>query len=158
MIRALVALSWGIAFGLGLGIAGVVKPQVILGFLDVTGVQGAWDPTLGIALTAAVLIYAPIFRRMSQRRAPTMAAEFCLPTAQRIDARLVLGAALFGAGWGIAGMCPGANVVGLGSGQPQVWLFALAWTTTLLVIKQLATRRARTPVMPRADLERTRFQ
>lgn len=142
MKRATVALGWGMLFGLGLALAGVPRPEVILGFLDVAGTHGAWDPTLGIALSAAVLVYAPLFRALRRRGTPLLAPRFDLPTQRRIDARLVLGAALFGAGWGAAGMCPGANLVALGSGDPSALLFALSWTCSLLLVQRIQARRA----------------
>lgn len=113
---------------------------MILGFLDVTAVRGAWDPTLGVALTAAVVAYAPAFRWLRRRGTPFMRPRFDLPTNPRIDGRLVTGALLFGLGWGIAGMCPGANVVAMGTGDPRAWLFAVSWMASLILSRQLEDR------------------
>ena len=150
MISVLIALGWGLLFGLGAGVAGVARPEVILGFLDVAGTHGPWDPTLGIALTVAVLVYAPAFRRLVRRGAPLMRPHFDLPTVHRIDRRLLTGAALFGAGWGAAGMCPGANLVALGGGDARVLLFALSWMGGLFLMRRLEEGRAARARAPQA--------
>ncbi len=119
-----VALGWGVLFGAGLVTAGLIHPQVIQGYLDVTG---AWDPTLLIALCTAVAVYAPLFFLITRRQRPVLAACFALPNSSRIDLRLIAGAATFGAGWGLAGMCPGANLAGLAGGGQISLLFLGCW-------------------------------
>ncbi|KRE99917.1 hypothetical protein ASG87_13055 [Frateuria sp. Soil773] len=120
MRRALAALLAGVAFGLGLAMSGMADPRKVLGFLDVAG---DWDPSLLLVMAGAVGVYALLWRRLTQRPRPWLETQFRLPGARRIDARLLGGAALFGAGWGLAGYCPGPALAGLGLGNADLrWL------------------------------------
>ena len=110
MKRALAALFAGGLFGLGLALARMTDPRVVLGFLDVAG---AFDPSLAFVLGGAVgvgLVVVPLILRRSK---PVLDARFKLPTRDIVDRPLVLGSALFGIGWGLAGYCPGARTGGL---------------------------------------------
>ncbi len=107
-LRLLVALIAGALFGFGLSLSGMVDPARVIGFLDVA--SGHWDPSLAFVLGGALLVALPgvaIQRRMTR---PALDAQFHLPTNTVIDRPLVLGAAIFGAGWGLAGFCPGPAV------------------------------------------------
>ena len=101
------ALVTGTTFGLGLSLSGMVNPQKVSGFLDVTCRHGPWDPSLacvmagGLALSAAGYAVKPLLRK------PVLGDKFRVPATQVVDASLVGGSALFGIGWGLAGMCPG---------------------------------------------------
>jgi len=102
----LVAFVSGLLFAIGLGIAGMTQPSRVLDFLDVLG---PWDPSLAFVMAGAIAVYMPVFwsaRRMLVRR-------LHLPTRKDVDVRLVLGAAMFGVGWGLAGYCPGPALVSL---------------------------------------------
>lgn len=113
----------GLVFALGLGISGMTLPSKVLGFLDVTG---AWDPSLLFVMGTAIPVYA-LAHRLSVRAArPLLAASFPNLPRQPVDRNLVLGAMLFGAGWGIAGVCPGPALVNLGGGAPGAALFVVA--------------------------------
>ena len=107
------ALVTGTTFGLGLSISGMVHPQKVSGFLDVTGRNGPWDPSLacvmagGLALSAAGYAVKPLLRK------PVLGERFMVPNTSVIDTSLVGGSALFGIGWGLAGMCPGPALANL---------------------------------------------
>lgn len=114
--RALCALLAGLLFGLGLGIAEMVDPLKVLAFLDVAG---AWDPSLLVVLGVAMPTAAIGYRLVQQRPAPLFDERFHLPAARGVDGRLLLGAALFGIGWGLAGYCPGPAFASLGFGNAE---------------------------------------
>lgn len=115
--KLLAAAVGGLLFGGGLAISGMCIPDKVLNFLDVTG---SWDPTLGVVMAAALAVAVPAFAWARGRgQAP-------IQTNSKIDRRLIIGSALFGIGWGIAGVCPGpalANLAGWGNGA---WVFVLA--------------------------------
>ena len=119
-----IALLSGILFGLGLGLSQMIDQQRVLGFLDVTG---AWDPTLLFVLGGAVTVTGIAFRFILRRDRPVFSPRFILPIRKDIDLPLILGAAIFGVGWGIAGYCPGPGIVALilFHWQPVVFLIAL---------------------------------
>ena len=106
----LASLAAGIVFGLGLVVSQMVNPAKIVGFLDVTG---KWDPTLLFVMGGALAVTIPGFRWILRRPHPLFAGGFSLPTRTDLDPRLVAGAALFGVGWGLAGLCPGPAVTAL---------------------------------------------
>lgn len=112
----------GVIFALGLGIAGMTNPAKVQNFLDVAGGK-RWDATLLMVLGAATGLNLIFFRFILRRPHPLMGERFVLPTATKIDLRLVGGAALFGAGWGLVGVCPGPALASLASGLWQVFLF-----------------------------------
>lgn len=128
MTRSIIASAWGVLFGLGLGITGLPRADVIQGALDFTG---AWNPALYVAVVVAVTIYQVAFRFARRRTTPLCAEAFAHPHQRRIDGRLVLGAALFGAGWGLAGMCPGGTLVALPGGDPRAIVFMLVVIATI---------------------------
>ncbi len=110
MLERLVILASGILFGAGLTLGGMTDPARVRGFLDLFG---AWDPTLAFVMGGAVIVMAigwGIQRRLAR---PVLAESFSLPTARDITPRLVGGSALFGIGWGIAGLCPGPGIAAL---------------------------------------------
>lgn len=123
MAQLLLALTSGVLFALGLIISGMVNPSKVLNFLDVAG---AWDPTLAFVMGGALLVTLPGFHLVLQRARPLLAERFYLPTKQDLDPRLIVGAVLFGIGWGVAGLCPGPALTALASGLPQVAGFVLA--------------------------------
>ncbi len=116
----------GLAFATGLVISGMTMPSKVMGFLDVAG---DWDPSLAFVMGGAVLVYAPLFRLIVRLKWPLAAQAFELPSAKRIDGRLLTGAAIFGVGWGLAGMCPGPALVVAGSGAKEALVFVLAMIT-----------------------------
>lgn len=106
----LVALLSGLLFAVGLGVAGMTQPSKVIGFLDLAG---DWDPSLAFVMGGAILVYLPILRVMKARGRGVLTPRLLLPTRKDLDARLMVGAGLFGIGWGLAGYCPGPALVSL---------------------------------------------
>ncbi len=123
MKQNLIALGSGILFGLGLSISQMIDRDRVLGFLDITG---NWDPTLLFVLTGAVTVTIITFRFVLRLPQPIFSSKFYLPTRKDIDFPLVLGAAIFGIGWGIGGYCPGPGITAfvLGIWNPVLFMIA----------------------------------
>ncbi|MDF1765168.1 MAG: YeeE/YedE family protein [Gammaproteobacteria bacterium] len=118
--RPLVALMSGLLFGLGLIISGMVNPAKVVGFLDLAG---NWDPSLILVMGGGVTVTTATFWLVLRRQRPLFETKFYLPTKADLDGRLLSGAALFGIGWGLAGLCPGPALTGLATLEPSVVLF-----------------------------------
>lgn len=133
----------GLVFGVGISVSGMANPAKVLNFFDIAG---SWDPSLAFVMGGALVVTALGYRFVLARPAPILAPQFSLPTAQRLDARLLGGAAIFGVGWGIAGFCPGGALPALGTGRAEVAWFVLALVVgivvTRLVLDRNAARRA----------------
>lgn len=138
MPAILTALLCGLIFGLGLVISGMTQPAKVLGFLDVFG---AWDPTLAVVMAAALVIAAPGLAFARRRGKPIIASENFWPTKTDIDRPLVLGAILFGIGWGIVGLCPGPAIANLASLSPRVVVFVVAMGLGMLALDLWQSRR-----------------
>lgn len=122
-MRTLAAFFAGVLFAVGLVVSGMTQPANIIGFLDFFG---AWKPALALVMAGGVGVYAALYPLVLKRRFPLFAPAFDLPDAAKIDARLLAGAAAFGAGWGLSGFCPGPALVALGSGAAPAAVFASA--------------------------------
>jgi uncharacterized membrane protein YedE/YeeE len=133
------ALFSGSLFGLGLVLSGMTSPARVLGFLDVAG---RWDPTLAFVMGGALAVYAPLHQLISRRERALTGVSIERPTHNRVDARLVVGAAIFGVGWGLSGFCPGPALVGTGSLALPAVLFTLAMSAGALSFRALETRRS----------------
>lgn len=129
--KFLILLS-GVLFGLGLALSQMIDRDRVLGFLDVTGV---WDPTLLFVLGGAVTVTVIAFRFVLRLPQPILAKEFHLPTKKDIDKPLVIGAVIFGIGWGIAGYCPGPGITALVLGVWNPILFMIAFIVGSLAYK-----------------------
>jgi hypothetical protein len=103
-MHVLAALACGLVFGAGLALSGMTNPAKVLAFLDVAG---AWDATLAFVMGGALAVNAAAYAATRRRASPLFADAFALPTRRDLDARLLGGAALFGVGWGLVGLCPG---------------------------------------------------
>lgn len=123
LVRAFTALVSGVIFGFGLSLSGMLDPARVRGFLDVTG---NWDPSLAFVLAGAVFIATIGYRLSRLFSRPVLDDGFHLPTRTRIDRPLILGSAIFGTGWGLAGICPGPAVALLSLGLAPTILFAAA--------------------------------
>ncbi|WP_339798043.1 DUF6691 family protein [uncultured Hyphomonas sp.] len=120
MGRNLSALLAGLVFGLGLTFSEMVNPAKVLAFLDILG---NWDPSLAFVMGAALLVTAIGYRIVWRAERPLFATEFQVPGNRSIDTRLATGAILFGAGWGLVGLCPGPAISALSFGGPPIFIF-----------------------------------
>ena len=134
--RALAALLAGLLFGAGLAVSQMIDPAKVLGFLDVAG---DWDPSLILVMVGALIVATPAFWIARRCRHPLCGEGFDIPARRDIDKRLVLGAILFGIGWGLAGYCPGPAIAGLTLGLWQTWLFVAAMFAGM-ALHRLTTR------------------
>lgn len=118
------ALLAGLLFGAGLLISGMTSPAKVLGFLDLFG---RWDPSLAFVMIGAIGVHFVLLRRILVLPKPWFEARFLLPSRAAIDAPLVVGAALFGVGWGLGGLCPGPGLVdaAMGSGYAVVFMIGM---------------------------------
>ena len=119
----LIALLAGLLFGAGLALSGMTDTAKVIGFLDITG---TWNPSLALVMAGALLVTLPTFRLVLRAQQPLCDSRFHTPGNSRIDPPLLLGAALFGAGWGLVGYCPGPAIAALGYGDLEVVLFVVA--------------------------------
>ncbi|GAA0720219.1 YeeE/YedE family protein [Dokdonella soli] len=135
--RWFAALFSGALFGVGLAISGMTDPRVVQGFLDIFG---QFDPTLILVLGAAVGVTVIAFRWILRLPKPRFAPGFELPATQRIDRRLIVGAGIFGIGWGLVGYCPGPALVGLAGGVHEVLWFVPAMLVGAVACRLMETR------------------
>ena len=119
-----IALLSGLLFGLGLGVSQMMDRDRVLGFLDL---MGAWDPALLFVLGGAVVTTVITFRFVLAKKQPLFAEKFYVPLSNAIDAKLIIGASLFGIGWGISGYCPGPGISALILGVWNPVLFLIAF-------------------------------
>lgn len=130
-----VALFSGVLFGLGLAVSGMVDPARVIGFLDVAGV---WDPSLMFVMGGALGVFTPgYFLLVKPRLCSLSGCAFQFSNQKKIDRRLVGGAALFGLGWGMAGICPGPALSLLASGEPRILLFVLCMGIGLFLVDKV---------------------
>lgn len=139
MGKNVIAFAGGLLFALGLGVSGMTQPTKVIGFLDVFG---AWDPTLAFVMMGAMLVYTVMYRLTVARGTPLLGGVLSLPTRRDIDARLVVGATLFGVGWGLGGFCPGPALTSLASGTRATLFFVLAMTAGMFLYKGFDALRA----------------
>jgi uncharacterized membrane protein YedE/YeeE len=137
--RAVIALLSGILFGLGMGYSQMIDPEKVIGFFDFAG---NWDPTLAFVMGGAVVVTATAYRLIFQRSAPVFDTKFYVPTRKDIDRPLILGAALFGVGWGIGGYCPAPAISALVLGSLNPFLFIAAMIAGSFTYKWVSYRTA----------------
>ena len=130
----------GLAFGLGLILAGMTDPLKVKGFLDLSG---AWDPSLALVMGGAIALGVFVFARAKRRQRSWTSMPMEIPALRTIDRRLVSGGVLFGVGWGIAGFCPGPALVALGSGMRAAGVFVAAMLVGMVVHDKFLARPAR---------------
>lgn len=124
MMYNLAVLICAIIFGCGLTISNMINPNKVLNFLDVTG---NWDPSLALVMLSAVIVTWVGYKFTLSRSRPILTNKFSLPENTKIDFKLILGAALFGIGWGLSGYCPGPGITAivLGSMDPVYFIVGL---------------------------------
>ncbi len=127
----------GLVFGWGLLISGMTDPGKVIGFLDLAG---TWDPSLAFVMGGGVLVGLVGFTLAKRRTRSFFGGAMHLPTSRDIDRRLVLGSLTFGAGWGLAGFCPGPGIVAMGAGESKASLFVVAMVAGMLVFEALERR------------------
>ena len=122
----------GLIFGIGLILSGMTDPGKVIGFLDLFG---NWDPSLAFVMGGAILVGAFAFTVAKKRTTSVLGGAMQLPTARHVDKRLILGSLAFGAGWGLAGFCPGPALVSLGAGEVKAAVFVLAMLIGMLAFE-----------------------
>jgi uncharacterized protein len=147
-MQMLAALVCGSIFGRGLLISGMVEPTKVIGFLDIFG---AWDPNLAVVMAAALGVSGAGFRLVAARQRPVLAAQSSWPTRTDVDERLVIGAILFGVGWGLVGLCPGPALENLATLSPRVILFVVAMACGMVLHKLWQGSRSELTVRQPAD-------
>lgn len=130
MQSAIVAGLAGLIFGLGLLLSGMGNPAKVQNFLDFSG---TWDPSLGLVMGGAIGVGLFAFSWARRRRTALLGGPMQLPTNTVIDRRLLTGSAMFGAGWGLAGFCPGPALMNLATLRPEVWLFVAAMLAGMIL-------------------------
>lgn len=131
-----VNLLLGLLFGGGLIVSGMANPQKVLNFLDLFG---TWDPSLAFVMGGAVLVAFIGYRLVLRRPNPVAASRFHLPESNSIDASLVLGAGIFGLGWGLGGFCPGPALTALGLAQVGTLVFLPAMLVGMWLARMFKT-------------------
>jgi uncharacterized membrane protein YedE/YeeE len=134
--RLIPALAAGTLFGAGLTVSGMTDPQRVRGFLDLFG---RWDPTLAFVMGGAVLVMAFAWQLRKRLGHPLFAEKFVLPGRSDLDVRLILGSALFGIGWGIAGLCPGPAIASLALSPAAVLPFVVAMLAGMTIHRLLTS-------------------
>lgn len=132
------ALLAGLMFGLGLLVSGMADPAKVLGFLDLAG---PWDPSLALVMVGAIAVGTVAFAVAKRRHRSFLGLDMRLPTARQIDRRLIGGSLLFGAGWGLAGFCPGPALTALGMGEAKAAVFVAAMLAGMAAYEGLQRRR-----------------
>ncbi len=138
-MKTVVAFIVGLVFGVGLIVSGMADPAKVLGFLDVAG---AWDPSLALVMAGAIGVGLVGFAVAGRLHATLLGLPMQLPHKRAVDRRVVAGGLLFGAGWGLAGFCPGPAVVALGAGYGKAAVFVAAMLVGMAIFD----------VLQRADL------
>lgn len=141
----------GLFFGLGLAVSGMTQPGKVVAFLDVAG---GWDPSLAFVMGGALAVFGPTYFFVREKREkPVLALVFDLPTAQEITPQLLLGAGVFGVGWGLAGFCPGTAITSLPTLTGEVLALVFGILVGILVTwgAQKALAEDGSTVVPQAD-------
>lgn len=119
----LIALVSGVIFGIGLTVSQMINPQKVINFLDI---MGNWDPSLLFVMLAALLTFGTGYQFfIKKRHVPIVEKAFHFPNKVKVDKKLVMGAALFGFGWGLGGLCPGPALANIASGDSKVYGFII---------------------------------
>ncbi len=124
----------GFLFAMGLGISGMTQPQKVQGFLNIFG---EWDPSLLFVMVGAIMLHSVLYHLIRKRKSPILATEWNVPTKKDITPSLVLGAALFGIGWGLAGFCPGPALVSLSSFKSGPYVFVVSMIIGMYLFRLL---------------------
>jgi uncharacterized membrane protein YedE/YeeE len=137
MKKNLIALGCGILFGLGLSMSHMVNPEKVLAFLDI---GGNWDPSLAFVMLGALSVTTLSFKYILKRPAPVFEPSFQITNNKSIDLSLILGAAIFGMGWGMSGYCPGPAIAGIGLQLTEALILVIAIFAGFLCHKWLPVK------------------
>ena len=138
MTSYLVSYVSGVVFAVGLVVGGMNRPSKVIGFLDISG---NWDPSLILVMGGAMAVYMLAYWIVRPRATMLQASQTALPSRRDIDVPLLAGAAVFGLGWGLGGLCPGPALTGIGSGQSSILLFSGGMLIGMFVSQSLASFR-----------------
>lgn len=122
----------GVIFATGLGLAGMTLPERVVGFLDVFG---DWDPSLLFVMAGALIVHGILYRVIRRRQSPLFTTKWFVPNRRDITPALLLGAALFGVGWGLAGFCPAPAVTALASLRLEPFIFVISMVSGMLLFR-----------------------
>ncbi|SOB75273.1 hypothetical protein SAMN04488490_0838 [Marinobacter sp. LV10R510-11A] len=139
MKSSIASLFAGLLFGLGLIVSGMANPEKVLGFLDIAGL---WDPSLGFVMGGAVLVGVFAFAIARKRTLSFLGLNMKMPSQSHVDKRLIIGGLLFGIGWGIAGICPGPGLVGLGAGEIKSVVFVASMVAGMGIFELIERKRS----------------
>lgn len=148
----LIQFAIGLTFGLGLIISGMSNPAKVLNFLDIGGIPGGtWDASLAFVMAGAVAVTFIGFNRVLKLTRPFFAERFYVPTRNDIDRRIIVGPAVFGIGWGLAGFCPGPALTALGFGSASAFIFVAAMCVGMVLARFIAQLPSPTRVVTPPD-------
>lgn len=136
-MKNLIAFVVGLIFAIGLGVGGMTQTHIVRGFLDVTG---DWNYTLVGVMVGAISVHSILYFLIRKRSSPLLESHFHVPTRKDIDKKLIIGAALFGLGWGWAGICPGPGIASLASGNSNFIIFVVAMLSGMIFFKMVETK------------------
>ncbi|KAA0121866.1 YeeE/YedE family protein [Methylobacterium sp. P1-11] len=149
MAKVAFSFAVGLLFGLGLLVSGMADPAKVLAFLDVTG---RWDPSLAFVMAGAVAVSAAGYRLARRRGRPVLAPRLDVPARRDLDARLIAGAAIFGLGWGLAGLCPGPALTILTVAPAEAVTFVAAMVAGMLLFRLVPAARLKPTAALGADV------
>lgn len=136
MNKPIAALFAGLLFGLGVSVSQMIDPARVLGFLNL---NGAWDPTLALVMVAALAVNIPATRLILKQPRPLFDGHFHLPGRQGFDIKLLLGAGIFGVGWGLAGYCPGPAITSLSFADSSIIALVVSYVVGTVMTRWLVS-------------------
>lgn len=131
-MKSIISFITGLLFALGLGYSGMTQTHVVKGFLDLFG---DWNINLMGVMIGAIAIHSIFYHIIKKRKSPLLNSKFYLPLKNSIDKKLLAGAAVFGLGWGWAGICPGPGIVSLSSGDIRFVIFFISMLVGMIIFK-----------------------
>ncbi|MDC1541297.1 YeeE/YedE family protein [Candidatus Pseudothioglobus singularis] len=134
MSDKIISLVSGIIFGIGLVISGMTNPEKVIGFLSITH---NWDASLIFVMGGGIITAGPFFYLMRNRQTSSLGNQIDLPKKQKLDKKIIIGASLFGVGWGLVGLCPGPAIAAIATFDPIIIMFLLSMAAGVLVKKNI---------------------
>ena len=129
-MNKIVSLFCGIIFGIGLVVSEMINPAKVLGFLNLFD---AWDPSLAFVMIGALIVSTPLFHLFKNKDKPLFNSNFSISTNKEIDKKLIIGSVFFGAGWGLAGLCPGPAISSIAFFEPITVIFLVSMVVGILI-------------------------